>query len=126
MTNRNNYAAKMALKRQNRFDAGLVSERFPQVSGMVIHMTYYQKGPNPVLMLRTVNIFPASYAYFKMDCMVKGCNGGGFALTSAIANMVKAHKKVRKGSLVCCGKTDTHPSDHASIEYDIVIKYNKA
>lgn len=126
MTNRNNYAAKMALKRQNRFDAGLVSERFPQVSGMVIHMTYYQKGPNPVLMLRTVNIFPASYAYFKMDCMVKGCNGGGFDLTSAIANMVKAHKKVRKGSLVCCGKTDTHSSDHASIEYDIVIKYNKA
>ncbi len=125
MTNRNNYAAKMALKRQDRFAAGLVSERFPRVSGIVIHMTYYQKGPNPVLMLRTVNIFPASYAYFKMECAIKGCNGGGFDLTSVVDDMVKTHKKVKKGSLVCRGKTDTHSSDHASIEYDIAIKYNK-
>ncbi|MBI5025447.1 MAG: hypothetical protein HZC12_01725 [Nitrospirae bacterium] len=126
MTKRNNYAAKVALKRQSRFAAGLVSDRFPKVSGIVIHMTYYQKGANPVLMLRTVNIFPASYAYFKMDCMIKGCDGGGFDLTFVIADMVKTHKKVKKGALVCRGKTDTHSSDHASIEYDIAIKYNKA
>ena len=99
MTNRNNYAAKMALKRQSRSAAGLVSERFPQVLDIVIHMTYYQKGPNPVLMLRTVNIFPASYAYFKMDCVIKGCDGGGFDLTSVVDDMVKTHKRVKKGLL---------------------------
>lgn len=125
MTNRNNYATKMALKRQNRFAAGLVSERFPHVSGIVIHMTYYQKGPNPVLMLRTVNMFPASYAYFKMDCVIKGCDGGGFDLTSVVDDMVKTHKKLKKGALVCRGKIDALASDHASIEYDISIKYNK-
>ncbi len=115
----------MALKKQSRFAAGLVSERFPQVAGIVIHMTYYQKGPNPVLMLCTINIFPASYAYFEMDCMIKGCNGGGFDLTSVIADMVSTHKKVKKGDIVCRGKTDTHSSDHASISYDIAIQYNK-
>ncbi|BCB95375.1 hypothetical protein JZK55_02970 [Dissulfurispira thermophila] len=125
MSNRNNYTAKMTLKKQNRSAAGLVSERFPYVSDIIIHMTYYQKGPNPVLMLRTVNVFPSSYAYFKMDCMIKDCDGGGFDLTPVIAEMVKTHKKVKKGSLVCHGKTDYHSHEHASIDYDIMIKYNK-
>ncbi|MDI6800802.1 MAG: hypothetical protein QMD01_01900 [Thermodesulfovibrionales bacterium] len=126
MTNRHNYAAKMTLKKQIRSAAGLVSEHFPRVSGIVIHMTYYQKGPNPVLMVRTVNVFPASHAYFKMDCMIKGCDGGGFDLTSIIADMVKTRKKVKKGALVCRGKIDALVSDHASIDYDIDIKYKKA
>ncbi len=126
MANRHNYAAKMELKKQNRFATGLVSDRFPEVSGIVIHMTYYQKGANPVLMVRTVNIFPTSYAYFKMDCMIKGCDGGGFDLTSVVADMVKTHKRGRKGALVCCGNIDTLASDHASIEYEIVMQYNKA
>lgn len=125
MTNRNNYTAKMVLKKQNRVAAGLVSERFPYVSDIIIHMTYYQKGPNPVLMLRTVNMLPSSYAYFKMDCMIKGCDGGGFDLTPVIVNMVKTNKKVKKGSLVCYGKTDYYSSEHASVDYDIIIKYNK-
>ena len=116
----------MELKRQNELSAGLISERFPEVSGIVIHMTYYQKGANSVLMVRTVNVFPTSYAYFKMACMIKGCEGGGFDLTSVIAHMVKAHMKVKKGTLPCCGKSDNLASDHARIEYEIVIQYIKA
>lgn len=126
MTNRNNYAAKMALKKQGWFDAGLVSERFPNISGIIINMAYYQKGPNPVLMRRTVNILPASYAYFNMECMIKGCADGGFDLTSVIANMVKTRKNVKKGNIICRGKIDTKYFDHASIEYNIAIKYYKA
>jgi hypothetical protein len=51
---------------------------------MVIHMKYYRKTVNPVLKLRTGNIFPSSYAYFKMKCMSKSCTNGGFELTSVI------------------------------------------
>lgn len=122
---RTNYASKIALRKQSRFAAGLISEQFPHVAGIVIHMTYYQKGPNPILMHRTINIFPASCAYFKMDCMIKGCDNGGFDLTPVINDMVKTLKKTKKGNMVCHGKTSPDSMDHASIDYDISIKYNK-
>ena len=124
MVNRHKYAAKMDQKKQNRLLAGVVQDRFPEVSGIVINMTYYQQGANPVLMERTVNIFPSSDAYFKMDCMIKGCDGGGFDLTPVIDDMAKTRKLVKKGALVCPGNTDVAP-DHASVDYEIVIQYKK-
>lgn len=116
----------MDLKRQNRLLAGLVSERFPEVSGIIINMTYYQKGANPVLMERTINVFPTSDAYFKMDCMIRGCDGGGFDLTPAVTDMAKNHKNVKKGTLVCNGQTDVPSPDHARVDYEIVMQYNKS
>jgi hypothetical protein len=125
MANRQQHAAKLELKKQNTYAAGLLSERFPHVAGMVIHMTYYQNGINPVLMVRTLNVFTTSPAYFKMDCMIKGCENGGFDLAPVIKSMIKARKKEKKGSIDCKGKVDTVTSDHASLDYDIVIKYGK-
>jgi hypothetical protein len=125
MPNKQNYMARMELNRQNRLASGLLSERFPEVSGIVINMTYYQKGANPVLMLRTINVLPTDSAYFNMECLIKGCVDGGFDLTSVIKDMVKARKKVGKGKLVCCGKTDTHAADHASVDYEIAMQYSK-
>jgi len=124
MVNRHKYAAKMDQKKQNRLIAGVVQDRFPQISGIVINMTYYQPGVNPILMERTINIFPSSDAYFKMECMIKGCEGGGFDLTPVIDNMAKTRKLVKKGALVCSGNTDV-ASDHASVDYEIVIQYKK-
>lgn len=123
---RHNYALKMELKKQVNIAAGLVSDRFPTVSGIVIQMIYYRKAAIPILMVRTVNISPASYAYFKMDCMIKSCNGGGFDLTSIVANMVKTHKKTKKGSIICHGTVDALNSEHARIEYETVIQYKRA
>ncbi|MEW6117617.1 MAG: hypothetical protein AB1553_12085 [Nitrospirota bacterium] len=100
-----------------------VAEKFPKVAGMVIHMTYYQKGANPVLMVRTVNVFPWSQLNFHMACMIKDCEGGGFDLTPIITSMLKGRKKVGKGTLQCKGKNKALPKDHASIDYDIAIKY---
>jgi len=126
MANRNNYAAKMELKRQNKCAAGLISERFPEVTDIAIHMSYYQNGSNPLLMVRKVNIFPTSYAYFKMDCMIKGCEGGGFDLTPVVKGMVKERKKEKKGALDCRGKLEDLAGDHARVEYEIVIRYGKS
>ncbi len=124
MAHRQNYVERMELNKQLRLASGLVSERFPDVSGIVIHMTYFHKGVNPVLMVRTVNFFPSGYAYFNMDCMIRDCVDGGFDLTSVITNMLKHRKKLGKGKLVCKGKNDALASDHASIAYEIRIKYN--
>lgn len=125
MAQRQNYTAKMDLKKQQQVAAGLVSERYPQVTGIVIQMTYFRKGLNPVLMLRTVNVFPTGYAYFNMDCMISGCTDGGFDLTPVIAEMVKKHQKLRKGTLVCSGKNADLASDHANIAYEVTIKFSK-
>jgi hypothetical protein len=123
MAHRQNYLVRMEQKKEDKIAAGLVSEHYPKVSGMVIHMTYYQKALNPVLMLRTVNFFPTSYAYFNMECMIKGCVDGGFDLTSIIDNLIKNHKKSAKGKMVCCGENDSLSPDHAHISYEISIKY---
>lgn len=125
MPTKQSHLAAIELNRQRRLSAGLLSERFPSVSRMVINMTYYQKGANPILMLRTINVIPTDSAYFKMECMIKGCVEGGFDLSRVIAKMVKARKKVGKGKLRCRGKTDTDSSDHASVDYEIGIRYKR-
>ncbi len=125
MIQRQDHLKKMELKRQLRQDAGLVSDRFPDVDGMTIHMTYYHNAENPILMERTVNVFPSSYAYFNMECMIKGCEGGGFDLTSVIAKHVKQRKKSLKGEMVCKGTNGEKPGVHARISYKINIKYSK-
>ncbi len=126
MTQKQNYAVKkMNLLKEKRIAAGLVSDRFPEVSGMVIQMTYLRTGFNPVLMLRTVNIFPTTYAYFNMDCLISGCTDGGFDLSSVIKDMVKKHNRLKKGSLACKGSSADLAADHARIDYEITIKFNK-
>ncbi|NWF52420.1 MAG: hypothetical protein HXY47_04990 [Nitrospirae bacterium] len=123
MTHRQNYLAKIERKKEDKIASGLISEHYPEVSDMVIHMTYYQKASNPVLMVRTVNFFPTSYAYFNMECMIKGCEDGGFNLTSIVENMVRNHKKSGKGKMSCCGVNDSLSPDHAYISYEINIHY---
>lgn len=116
---------KMELKKKAIDKAGLLSEMFPEVSGIVIHMTYYHKSPNPILMERTVNFFPTSSAYFNMECMIKGCEDGGYNLMREIKRRVKERKKVSRGEMACKGKNGDLPSDHSSISYEINIKYRK-
>ena len=125
MAHRQNYLERIEQNKQRRRAAGLVSECFPEVSDIVIHMTYYQKAVNPIMMNRIVNFWPSQYAYFNMDCMIKGCIDGGFDLTSVISKMIKNHKKSEKGKLICSGNIDVIAPEHAGIAYQISIKYNK-
>ncbi len=125
MGNKQNYTAKMELTKKHKLAAGLISDRFPKVAGIVLYMTYYQEGVNPILMLRTVNIFPTDSAYFKMECMTKGCIEGGFNLTTPIIDLIKKRKNAGKGELTCRGKHETRSSCRAKISYDIKIKYKK-
>ncbi len=120
---RNDHAERAKNKKQMNEAAGLVSDRFPSIAGMVITMTYYQRSVKSPLMIRTVNIFPTSYANFKMSCMTKDCTDGGFELSTVVEEMVKTKTKMSKGSLLCSGNADTLPNGHARIEYKAIIKY---
>ena len=115
----------MELKKQARLKTGLLSKKYPNVSGIVIHMTYFNNSENPLLMERTVNVFPSSYAYFLMECMTKTCEEGGFNLSRIISKHIKLKKKVARGEMICKGKIDKATKDHASISYKIEIKYGR-
>ncbi len=125
MANREDYLKKMELKNKAKLDAGLMSERFPNVEGIIIKMTYYHNSENPVLMQRTINVFSTSYAYFHMDCMIRGCTGGGFDLSSIIAKQIKKKEKTSKGKMPCKNKDAELEPDHAHISYDINVQYSK-
>ncbi|GBE40266.1 MAG TPA: hypothetical protein ENH45_01625 [Nitrospirae bacterium] len=125
MAQRQDYIKKMELKKQARLKAGLLSDKYPSVSGIVLQMTYYHNSENPLLMERTVNVFPSSYAYFLMECMIKTCEEGGFDLSRIIAKTIKQKKKVVRGEMACKGKIDNTARDHASIIYKINVKYGR-
>ncbi|MGD2081022.1 MAG: hypothetical protein PVG55_04630 [Nitrospirota bacterium] len=115
--------AEAQKRNQEKLDAGLVSERFPAVSGMIIKMTYFHESAQPVLMVRTVNVFPSSHAYFLMSCMDKDCEDGGFDLAPVVSAMVRGRKKASKGEMVCRGRGGKLSRKHAKISYDIKIRY---
>ena len=119
------YTEKMELKRNAMLEAGLVSERYPEVSSIVLHMTYFQRTSDPVLMKRTINFACDNFASFHMDCVREECTNGGFNLAPVVSALVKNRKKTIKGKLFCCGKNDALRPGHASIAYEVNVQYKK-
>lgn len=106
-------------KIQQRIDAGSMANHFPEVAGIDISMTYNQKGIRSLL--RTFSFSPSSYAYFKVDCLCKDCNGGGFDLTQVITGMIRNRRKATKGELNCLGEGPA--ADHSAVVYEVAIRY---
>jgi len=125
MAHKQNYVERIERNRQLKLEAGLISERFPDVSDIIVQMTYYQNAANPVLMSRTIHFWPSRHAYFNMDCMRKECLDGGFDLTPVIIQMIKHRKKLAEGKLRCAGSVTPPAADHANISYKISITYKK-
>lgn len=107
---------------QQKRDAGIVSEHYPGVAGIVIDMMYNQKGIKKALQ-RTVNFFPTSCALFRIDCLCKDCVDGGFDMSKVITTMIGNRKEAAKGKLNCAGNGSSE--DHSTIVYEVAIKYTK-
>ena len=123
MANKHDYLIKKDQCKQKKIAAGFLTEIFPKVSGIMIHMVYCQKSSDKVFLDRSVNFFPSSYAYFNMECFTTECTNGGFELTPMIKKMVKDRKKTAKGKLVCKGINESNIKNHMTMSYDINIKY---
>ena len=123
----NNKMQKRLELKQKKLDAGLVSERFPNVSGMEIKMTYFQRtmysDSDKLLMLRTITVVPDSAAYFHMQCMTKECEHT-YNLLRTINGLVKNKKKKASGKIYCSGKENGLKANHACMDYEITVKYN--
>ncbi len=107
-------------RQRQRIDAGLISEQFPEVAQIVINMMYNQKGIKKSLS-RTVNFFPSSYAFFRVDCLSKDCLDGGFDLSPLITTMIGKRREAAKGELGCEGNSPS--ADHSAIVYEVSIRY---
>jgi hypothetical protein len=118
MNNRERHAAK-AEKNQQKIDSGIMSLCFPEVASIVISMEYKQKGIRQPLP-RTVNFYPGSYAFFRVDCLSKECVEGGFDFTNIMNKMVRNHSMTSHGEINCEGSP---APDHSSIVYDVAIQY---
>ncbi len=118
MNNREKQAVR-AERKQQKIEAGFMSSLFPDVASINISMVYSQKGIRQS-MQRTVNFFPASYAFFKVDCLSKECVEGGFDFTDIISSMVRGHKASSNGELGCEGGP---VADHSAIVYEVAIQY---
>ena len=106
---------------QQKTEAGLVATHFPEVVDIAISMIYNQIGLNKSL-LRTVNFFPDSYAFFRIDCVNRDCVDGGFDLTKVIATTIGRRGQTAKGKLSCQGNGPDE--GHSAISYEVDIRYS--
>lgn len=110
---------RMQEKMQRRIEAGSVTKHFPEVANIIITMMYKQSGIKALL--RTVNFFPDSYAFFRIDCLSKDCTDGGFDLTQVITAMIRNRRETSKGDLGCEGNDPS--AGHSDIAYEVAIQY---
>jgi hypothetical protein len=99
--------------------AGLMSERFPAVSSIVVRMNY-KRGRTSAL-LRTVNFFPGSPAFFRISCLGEGCERGGLDLTWVINSMIRRGERSSRGDVRC--QNHTPETLHADVDFDVAITY---
>lgn len=118
INSRNSKNAARTERKQQKIDAGLVSAHYPDVAGIVIQMSYNQRGISRPLP-RVINFFPSSSALFRIECLNRDCFDGGFDLTNVIRAMIAHHKEAASGDLSCEGTA----SGHSNINYQVSIQY---
>ncbi len=119
MSRRAKMTAAKAERKQQKLDAGLISELFPKVKKIAVSMTYSKTGVLEPLS-RAVNFHPGSSAIFKMPCLCSECEEGNFDFTRIISSMVKTGKTTSKGKIGCDNCSVPECSD---VAYDIIIQY---
>ena len=99
--------------------AGLVSERFPSVLSIVVTMNY-NRGKNSAL-LRTLNFYPESPAFFKVSPLGDGGEDSAPDLTNFISRMIGAHQRSAKGEI--SGGLGDEAIIHPKVDYEVAITY---
>ena len=107
-------------RKRQALAAGLVVDRFPGVSSIVVTMHYSSGGFSPVL--RTLHFNPGSPAFFRISCLGEGCDDGGLDLTNPIQRLVRSRERSAKGALSC----DRNDSSivHPIVDYEVAVTYS--
>jgi hypothetical protein len=110
---------------KNKVAVPPLSDEFPGLESMTIRMVYYQKGDNPVLMTRTLHVYPESDpAFLFIPCLIHDCEGGSFELAPIVYELLRNGGSSVSGQLSCVGSTNKDiPPDHASMDYAVEVVY---
>ncbi|MBI5142681.1 MAG: hypothetical protein HZA20_10925 [Nitrospirae bacterium] len=110
---------------KNKVAVPPLSDEFPGLESMTIRMVYYQKGDNPVLMTRTLHVYPESDpAFLFTPCLIHDCEGGSFELAPIVYELLRNGGSSVSGQLSCVGSTNKDiPPDHASMDYAVEVVY---
>src|SRR5512139_1375616 len=111
--------AAWAERQRQVLAAGLVSERFPGVSSIVVTMNY-NRGTNSAL-LRTLNFYPESPAFFKVSPLGDGGEDGAPDLTTFISRMIGTHQRLAKGKI--SGGRGDEVIVQPKVDYEVAITY---
>jgi len=107
-------------RKRQELATGLLSDRFPNVSSIVVTMNYGRGSRSAVL--RTLNYYPGSHAFFRISCLSEGCEEGVLDLTHSIQRMIRSHETSAKGELSC----DINNPEilHPDVDYKVAITYS--
>jgi hypothetical protein len=107
-------------RKRQTLAAGLMADRFPDVSSIVVTMDYSRGTFSAVH--RTMNFYPESHAFFKISSLGEDPDEGGLDLTRFIHKMIGSHERSAKGQFNCGGK-DSAPA-HPVVGYEVAITYS--
>lgn len=107
-------------RKRQMLDAGLVADRFPGVSSIVVTMNYSRGTFSAVH--RTMNFYPGSPAFFKISSLGDGSDEGGLDLTRFIHKMIGSHAKSAKGAFN--GDRGDPATAHPVVDYEVAITYS--
>ena len=107
-------------RKRQELATGLLSDRFPNVSSIVVTMNYGLGSRSAVL--RTLNFYPGSHAFFRISCLSEGCDEGVLDLTRPIQKMIRSHETSAKGELSC--DVNSPEVVHSDVDYRVAITYS--
>jgi hypothetical protein len=107
-------------RKRQMLAAGLVSDRFPEVSSIVVTIDYSRGSFSAVH--RTMNFYPGSQAFFKISSLGEESDAGGLDLTRFIHKMIGSHAKSAKGAYN--GGRKDPDLVHQNVDYEVAITYS--
>jgi hypothetical protein len=107
-------------RKRQMLAAGLISDRFPDVSSIVVTMDYSRGTFSSVH--RTMNFYPGSPAFFKISSMGEESDEGGLDLTRFIHKMIGSHERSAKGAFN--GDRKDPAIAHPNVDYEVAITYS--
>lgn len=107
-------------RKRQMLAAGLMSDRFPEVSSIVVTMNYRRGTFSAVH--RTMNFYPGSQAFFKISSVGEGSDEVGLDLTRFIHKMIGSHQRSAKGAFN--GDQKDPAVVHPNVDYEVAITYS--
>ena len=117
-------SARLEALRERQREAGLVSERYPQVEEITLETVFHDTDGRPV-QRRIKHVTGESFALFELRCPIEGAL---ISLNDVVREVIEKHGRRRSGAIECRGDGEENgivmPAH--SMDYVVRIRYHRA